>query len=143
MPQDNPRSDSQRTESKSGESTRSERARGEKNSAFGTFSAPFGDIGARNITAGLRLQTEMLDLFSEMSREWLARATSETELAFRLPNRLTAARSVPDALSAYQQWLNEWMGMFGEDSRRLISDGRRLVDAGVRCFAEAAPAAMS
>jgi hypothetical protein len=82
----------------------------------------------------------MIDLFSEVSREWFERATSEAELAMRLPNKLTSARSVPDAFSAYQEWLNEWMGMFGEDSRRLMSDGRKFIDVSVRCFAETAPA---
>jgi hypothetical protein len=56
-------------------------------------------------------------------------------LALRLPNKLTTARSVPDAFSAHQEWLDEWMRMFGEDTRRLVSDGHKLVDTGVRCFA--------
>ncbi|HTV35126.1 MAG TPA: hypothetical protein VMF12_01745 [Xanthobacteraceae bacterium] len=139
MPQDNPRSDNQRTESRSGESTRSERAR---ERSAGVISPPFGEMGTHGITAGLRLQKEMIELLSEMSREWYARATSEAELAMGLSNRLTAARSVPDALSAYQEWLNEWMGMFGEDSRRLVSDGRKLMEASARCFSDA-PVAMS
>jgi hypothetical protein len=144
MPQDNPRSETQRAENRSGDSPRSERARGEKfATAAAAMNAPFGEIGARSMTAGLRLQKEMLDLLSQMSREWFERAASETELAMRLPNKLTSARSVPDAFSAYQQWLNEWMGMFGEDNRRLISDGRKFLDAGVRCFAETAPVAAS
>lgn len=139
MPQDNPRSDNQRADSRSGESTRSERAR-EKSASI--ISPPFGEMGARGMTAGLRLQTEMIELLSEMSREWFERATSEAELAMGLSNRLTAARSMPDAFSAYQEWLNEWMGMFGEDSRRLVSDGRKLMEAGARCFSDA-PVAVS
>jgi hypothetical protein len=58
----------------------------------------------------------------------------------RLPNKLTTARSVPDAFSAYQEWLDEWAKMFGEGSRRVVSDGHKLVDTGMRGFAEAAPA---
>jgi hypothetical protein len=142
MPQDNPRSDNQRPESRSGESTRSERARERSAGVTGVISPPFGEMGARGITAGLRLQTEMIELLSEMSREWFARASSEAELAMGLSNRLTAARSMPDAFSAYQEWLNEWMGMFGEDSRRLVSDGRKLMEAGARCFSDA-PVAVS
>lgn len=139
MPHDNSRSETQRTESKSGESTRSERARVEK--VAGAMNAPFGEMGARSVTAGLRLQKEMLSLFSEMGREWVERAASQTELAMQLPNKLTSARSMPDVFSAYQEWLGEWMNMVGEDSRRLVSDGRKFIDAGVRCFAETTPAA--
>src|SRR5580658_3693559 len=36
------------------------------------------------------------------------------ELAFNLPNKLTAAQTVPAALSAYQEWLSEWMSMVSE-----------------------------
>lgn len=142
MPQDNPRSDSQRAENNRGESTRAERSRSEKSSTSAT-SPPFGEIGARTVSAGLRLQAEMLGVLAEIGRDWLTRATSEAELALRLPNRLTAARSLPAAFSAYQEWLREWMNLCGEDSRRFISDGGKIIDAGVRCFADAAPAATS
>jgi len=142
MPQDHPRSDNHRAENRSGESTRPERSHSEKSSAS-AMSPPFGEIGARSFGAGLRLQTEMLAVLAEIAREWHARATSEVEFAMRLPNRLTAARSDPDAFSAYQEWLREGMSMFDEDSRRIIADGSRIIDAGVRFFADAAPAAMS
>jgi len=140
MPQENQHSDSPRSEHKSGETTRAER-RSERTPS--TADQPFGEIGARSVTMGLRLQSEMLEVLSEISREWITRATSEAELAFKLPNKLTAARSMPDAFSAYQEWLGEWMNMFGEDSRRFVSNGRKLIDTGVRCFADHAPAAMS
>jgi hypothetical protein len=142
MPQDNPRSDSQRAESSRGESVRAERSRSERSST-GNAMPPFAEMGAHSVTAGLRLQKEMLDVFHDIGQEWFNRATAEAELAFRLPNKLTSARSMPDAFSAYQQWLGEWMNMFGEDSRRFVSDSRRIIDTGVRCFSDATPAATS
>ncbi len=142
MPQDNPRSDSQRAETTRAENVRSER-RGERSSTASALNPPFAELGARSVTAGLRLQKEMLALLSDIGQEWFSRATSEAELAFKLPNKLTAARSVPDAFSAYQEWLGEWMNMFGEDSRRLVSDSRKIIDTGVRCFAETSPVATS
>jgi hypothetical protein len=106
------------------------------------MSAAFGEMSARGVTAGLRGQQRILDVLSDISRQWVARAAAETELALRLPNKLTSARSLPDAVSAYQEWFDEWMSMFGEDGRRLVSDGRKLIDTGVRCFAaDATPAA--
>lgn len=141
MPQDNPRSDTQRSENTRNENVRSDRSRSERPSIASMMSAPFGEMGARNVTAGFRAQQKMLDVLSDMSREWFTRATAEAELAFRLPNKLTNARSMPDAFSAYQEWFEEWMNMFGEDSQRLVSDGRKLIDTSVRCFAEATPAA--
>jgi hypothetical protein len=100
--------------------------------------ARFGDIGVGNVKAALRLQTEMFDVLHDISRDWLARATSEAEHAFALPNKLTTAQSVPDVWSAYHEWLNERMSMYNEDSRRFIADSQRIVDKSVSCLSGAA-----
>ncbi len=142
MPQDSPRSESPRAETHRAEHMRAERSRSER-SLTASASSPFGELGPRGVTAGLRLQKAMLTLFSDIGQEWFSRATAEAELALKLPNKLKAARSVPDAFSAYQEWLGEWLNMFSEDSRRLVSDSRKIVDTGVRCFADTAPAATS
>lgn len=99
-----------------------------------------GEFGPNSIKARLQYQREMFETFEDISRAWLARATTETELVFALPARLTAARTVPDAVSAYQEWLTEWMNMIGEDSRLLLTDGGKVMGAGARCFAGASPA---
>jgi hypothetical protein len=137
MPQEN-----LRTESPRSEVTRAERPR-ERGAAAAATVPPFGEVGERSVNAGLRMQHEMADVFSEISREWFARATSKAELAMKLPTKLTSARSVPDALSAYQQWLGEWMTIVNEDSRRFVSDSQKIMDAGARCFAATSPAVTS
>ena len=139
MPQENPRNESQRSDSSRNESSRSEHFRSEKAGAAGVVNAQFAEMGVKSVTAGLRMQRELFETFQDISRDWFARATSEAELAFKLPRQLTNARSVPDALSAYQEWLNEWMSMRGEDGRRLVADGRKIMDTGVRCFTNTAP----
>jgi hypothetical protein len=137
MPQDNQRSDSQRHEHSA------ERSRSHKPAAAIGQDPFFGTMGAGGVVAGLRLQKEMFEVLSSIGHEWFARARSEVELASRLPDKLTAARSVPDALSAYQEWLGEWMNRCGEDSYRIVSDSQRIINAGVRCFADGRPAGTS
>jgi hypothetical protein len=135
MPQANPRSESRRSEFSLSESARSERPRSEKSTTATatTMSQSFGEMG---VTAGLRVQKEMLEVFNDISREWFERATSEAELPFKLPNKLTSAQSIPKAFSAYQEWLGEWINKRREDGRRLISDSTKIFDAGVRCFSD-------
>jgi hypothetical protein len=99
--------------------------------------ARFGDIGVGNVKAALRLQTEMFNVLHDISRDWMARATSEAEHVFALPNKLTSAHSVPDVWSAYHEWLNERMSMYSEDGRRFIADSQRIVDKSVSCFSDA------
>jgi len=143
MPQDNPRSDTQRADNPRSESARSESLRGERSGAANATNVHFADMGAKSVKAGMRMQQELFDTFQDIGRDWFARATSEAELAFKLPRKLSSARTVPGAFSAYQEWLNEWLTMCGEDGRRFISDGQKIVDTGVRCFANASPSATS
>jgi hypothetical protein len=132
MPQDNPRGKSSRNNAPRGGNGRADRPRNEKpSSATGN---PFADVGSSNVAARLRLQKEMIGVLSDISQDWFARATAEADLALRLPNRLTAARSVPDAITAYQEWFGEWVARCSEDSRRLFSDSEKIVDTGARCF---------
>jgi hypothetical protein len=141
MAQDHSRNESLRAASSRNESARSERSRGERSPRIDD--TPSGDMAAWTVNAGLRMQRQMLDVFEDIGREWFTRATSKAELACKLPAKLTAAGSVPGAVFAYQEWLGEWMSLFGEDSRRFISDGQKIIDAGVRCFAETSPAGSS
>ena len=68
----------------------------------------------------------------EMRRDWMTRTTAEVELGLKLSKKLTAAHSVPDAVAAYQEWLNEEMGARAENARLLMSSGQKFVDASSR-----------
>ena len=103
------------------------------------MAAPLGEIAVRNVNAGLRMQKQMIDVFEDIGREWFARATSKAELALNLPSKLTTISSIPDALSAYREWLGEWVDILSEDSRRFMTDSQKIMDAGVRCFTDTAP----
>jgi hypothetical protein len=133
MPHDTPRTETHRTEQPRGS------ARGEHTAAAEMFTTQFGDIGKRSIHAGLCMQTEMLDALQLISRDWMTCATSETELALNLTNRL--AGTLPEAIAAYQQWLNEWLTICNEDGRRLVADGQKFMTSGVRCFTSASASA--
>jgi hypothetical protein len=138
MPQDHPR-----TENSRHDNARTERSRGERAAATNAASMPYGEIGARSVESGLRMHTEMAEVLQEIGREWFARATSKAELALDLPNKLTNAHTLPDAFYAYQEWLGEWMSLIGEDGRHFLTDSRKIMDTGVRCFSGAMPAGSS
>ena len=72
--------------------------------------------------------SEFLNTLQDMSRDWMARATAEVELGLKLSKKLTDAHSVPDAVAAYQEWLNDEMGARAEDARLLMSSGQKFMD---------------
>jgi hypothetical protein len=140
MPQDDPHSyrDSGRRQRGGGAS---EQTRSDAAAAAETLSSRMADIGASNFNVGLRMQTEMFDTLKTIGNQWLERRTHEAELALNLPNRLAGARTLPDAVAAYQEWLSEWLAMCNEDGRRFVSDGQKIVATGVRCFTSVSPGA--
>lgn len=80
------------------------------------------------------------DFFSalrEMNDEWMARARSEVELGLKLSKNLSAAHSVPDAITAYQEWLSDEMGARAEDARLLMSNGQKFMDTSSRLMTSA------
>ena len=141
MPQDDPRTDRD-TGKQQRAGVRSEQMRGENTAAAEAISTRMAEIGANSFTAGLRMQTEMFDTLQTIGRQWMERRTCEAELALNLPNRLAGARTLPDAVSTYQEWLSEWLAMCNEDSRRFLSDGQKIVATGVRCLTNISPSAM-
>ena len=72
--------------------------------------------------------SEFFNTLREMRRDWMARATAEVEISLKLSKKLTDAHSVPDAVAAYQEWLNEEMGARTEDARLLMSNGQKFMD---------------
>ena len=140
MPQDDPNIDRDTSRRQRGGSS-AEQVRSEATAAAETMSSRMADIGANSFNAGMRMQTEMFDTLQTIGHQWLERKTHEAELAFNLPNRLAGARTLPDAVSAYQEWLSEWLAMCNEDSRRFVTDGQKIVATGVRCFTNISPSA--
>ena len=80
--------------------------------------------------------SEFLNTLQEMSRDWMGRATAEVELSLKLSKKLTDAHSVPDAITAYQEWLSEEMNARTEDARLLMSNGQKIIDASSRLLSD-------
>jgi hypothetical protein len=140
MPQDDPRTEKDSVKQQRG-GARAEQMRSENIAAAEQMSARMAEIGTSGLSAGLRMQTEMFDTLQIIGREWIERRTCEAEFALNLPNRLAGARTLPDAVSAYQEWLSGWLAMCNEDSRRFVADGQKIVATGVRCFTSVSPSA--
>lgn len=87
--------------------------------------APF-NLGEGRTDAMANLQKELLEAYEQASRAWLARVQSEIDLWSRLAAKLPAARSVPEALQAYQECLAQRMQMTAEDGRRLLDDCQKI-----------------
>jgi Phasin protein len=101
-------------------------------SADGPASAAAGadsllKLGREQTEATFKIQKDVLEAYEEASRAWLARVQSEVELWSELATRLATTRSVPEALSAYQESVAQRMQMAAEDGKRLSDDCREMM----------------
>ena len=64
----------------------------------------------------------------------MSRARDEMELGARLTQRLGEARSFPDVVSAYQEWLNNVMIGRSEDARQFMTNWQKFMTEGTRLF---------
>ena len=99
------------------------------NRAARTAQRQIGDAEKKIGDAALEAQNHFLKTFEEMSREAFACATAEVERGLKLSKRLTAAQSISDAVTAYQEWLGEEMNARSEDARRFMSTGQTFMSA--------------
>jgi len=76
--------------------------------------------------------SEFFNALREMNSDWIARAAAEVELGLKLSKNLSSAHSVPDAITAYQEWLSEEMSARAEDARLLMSNGQKFMDTSSR-----------
>jgi hypothetical protein len=88
---------------------------------------PFFELGKEQTEAMLNMQKELMDAYEQASRAWLLRVKSEAELWSELAAKLTATRSVPEAMEAYQTFIAQRMQMAAEDGRRQSEDAQAMV----------------
>ena len=91
--------------------------------------AEFAEVGKKRVEEFVNAQTELVEKLQEMNRQWFDRAQSEANLASELAAKLTAARSIPDAMAAYQEWASRRFEMMAEDGKHLLADTQKIMEA--------------
>ncbi|MFY9840310.1 MAG: hypothetical protein WAK55_28345 [Xanthobacteraceae bacterium] len=89
------------------------------------------------------VQNEFAKTLDVITRAAMSRATAELELGFKLSQKLSAARSPADTISAYQEWLTEEMKARTEDSRQFMTNCQRLITESTRFLLRGGMAGMA
>jgi hypothetical protein len=50
------------------------------------------------------------------------------ECASEFAGKITSARSVPDVMNAYQNWVSKRMAFYMEDGQKLFEDSQRVLN---------------
>src|SRR5262245_11674380 len=89
-------------------------------------------MGKKSIEELLNVQTKLFENLQETNRHWLECVQSEAALASKFATRLTATRSIPDAMTTCQEWTIRQIEMMAEDSKLLVADTQRFMETGAR-----------
>jgi thiamine kinase-like enzyme len=108
--------------------TRSDRGITRQNPLAGDFA----EFGAKRVETFMQVQKQLVESFEQINREQLARVRQETELASEFAGKVSKARSIPDIMTAYQEWLSKRMALFTEDSRKLFENSQKIVNTTMR-----------
>lgn len=87
------------------------------------------------------MQKDLLAACEEMSHAWMERMKSEAEFWSEFGAKLSSTRSVPDAMSAYQEGIAQRMKTAADDGRRLFEDGQKMFNIITRGMATRWPSA--
>jgi hypothetical protein len=103
--------------------------------SFDQLLAEFAEIGKTRTEDFVTAQTELLENLQETSLYWFERAQSEANLASTLAAKLAAARSIPDAMTEYQEWTGRQFEMIAEDGKQLLTDTQKFMETGTHLLA--------
>jgi Phasin protein len=104
----------------------------DKTALFNLMPAEFTAMGKKRVEEFTKAQTELLDKLQETNRKWFERMQSEANLASEFASRLTAVRSIPDAMIACQEWTSRRLEMMAEDGKHLLADCQKFTETGAR-----------
>jgi hypothetical protein len=83
--------------------------------------ADLADMGKKQVEAMVDVQKEFIRATEELNREWVERLRAEAELATELASKLTAAKSIPDTVGIYQEWMKRRVEMLASDMQKFTS----------------------
>jgi Phasin protein len=120
-----------------GEESRGDKA--QKSSLPNLLPPEFAAMGKQQVEALVAMQAELLKTLQDTSRNWFDRMQLEATLASQFAAKLSAARSIPEAASVYQEWAKKCMQMAAEDAKRLVADSQKLAETGTRLLSSGWP----
>ena len=96
--------------------------------------AEMAKAGQKQADAFVNSQGDMLKLFEQAQKDWMARVELERTLASELASKLTAAKSLPDIAQAYQEWMASRIKAMTEDSQKFFADSQKFMGSATRMF---------
>jgi hypothetical protein len=86
-------------------------------------------IGTERFESLMEAHKKLLDAFGQVQRERIARTMEETKLASEFAAKVAGARSIPDVMVLYQEWITKCEELIAEDGRKFLHDSQKVANA--------------
>jgi hypothetical protein len=110
-------------------------AQGEQGPLSKQMTAELAAIGKQRFQDFVSTQAELLNQLRELNEVWLDRLRSEANLASEFTAKFTEAHSIPEAMSASQEWTARRLQMMAEDGQQLTAVIQKLAQTSARLLA--------
>ncbi|MGC2833589.1 MAG: hypothetical protein WA238_05230 [Methylocella sp.] len=110
-------------------------ARGEQSEKFSPFILAPAELATDAMKRLEVLTKAQAEQFRERNRQCLDRAQAEANLASEFVLKLAAARSIPGAVKAYQEWGSRRLEMVAEDTEHLMNDTQKFIQMSAQLLA--------
>ncbi len=111
-------------------------ARTENPPPFGLTLPGLAALGQKRVEEFARAQADLLTTMKDAHRRWFDRMESEARLASEFTRKVTSCRSIPDAVTACQEWTGRRLEMMADDGKRLLVDSQRMMETGARLLSD-------
>ena len=98
-------------------------------------SVDFAETANKQLEELADVRTELLARFEEANKWWLDRVQAEANFTSDVVSKLSSARSIPDAMTACQDWGARRFEMAAEDARHILEDTRKFMQMGAHILA--------
>ena len=92
-------------------------------------------IGTKRFESLMEVHKKLLDTFGQAQRERIARTMEETKLASEFAARVASARSIPDIMVIYQEWIMKCEELIAEDGRKFLHDSQKVANTALSLLA--------
>jgi hypothetical protein len=94
--------------------------------------AELATIGQQRFQDFVSAQVELLHQLRALNEIWLNRLRSDVNLASEFTAKLTESRSIPEAMSASQEWTMRRLQMMAADGQQLATVIQKLAETSAR-----------
>jgi len=95
-------------------------------------------IGTERFESLMEVHKKLLDTFGQVQRERIARTLEETKLASDFAAKVASARSIPDIMAIYQEWLAKCGELTAGDGRKFLHDSQKVANAALSLLSNGA-----